>query len=84
MSEVRIPKQHRSVQTKNRIVKAGFQLFSRKGIHGTTSKEIADKAGVAIGSFYAYFKNAEASVVDNISVLPVNHLSEVVDYLRAP
>lgn len=64
MSKVRIPKQHRSVQTKNRIIKAGFQLFSHKGIHGTTSKEIADKAGVAIGSFYAYFKNKKQLLLE--------------------
>ena len=64
MSKVRIPKQHRSVQTKNRITKAGFQLFSHKGIHGTTSKEIADKAGVAIGSFYAYFKNKKQLLLE--------------------
>jgi AcrR family transcriptional regulator len=57
MGKVRIPKQQRSQETKKRIEDAAFQLFSQKGIHGTNSREIADKAGVAIGSFYSYYRN---------------------------
>jgi AcrR family transcriptional regulator len=34
---------------------AGKRLFSRKGFHGTNSKEIAGAAGVSVGSFYTYF-----------------------------
>jgi len=57
MAKVRIPQQQRSVETKKRIEDAAFELFSLKGIHGTNSREIADKAGVSIGSFYSYFKD---------------------------
>ncbi len=57
MSSIRIPQQQRSIETRKRIEKAAFQLFSQKGIHGTNSKEIAKKAGVSIGSFYSYYKN---------------------------
>jgi len=45
------------MQTKKRIMDAAFHLYAQKGIHGTNSKEIAEKAGVSIGSFYSYFKN---------------------------
>lgn len=54
---VRIPQQQRSRSTKDRILDAGQRLFCLKGLHGTNSKEIAVEAGVAIGSFYAYFKD---------------------------
>ena len=57
MAKVRIPQQQRSVETKKRIEDAAFELFSLKGIHGTNSREIADRAGVSIGSFYSYFKD---------------------------
>lgn len=60
----RTPKQQRSVQTKNRIMKAAFTLFSQKGIHGTNSKEIVEKAGVSIGSFYSYFKNKKTLLLE--------------------
>lgn len=64
MSTVRIPRQQRSMQTKSRIMKAAFQLFARKGIHGTNSKEIVEKAGVSIGSFYSYFKNKKTLLLE--------------------
>jgi AcrR family transcriptional regulator len=57
MGKVRVPKQQRSVETKKRIEEAAFELFSLKGVHGTNSREIADKAGVSIGSFYSYYKD---------------------------
>ncbi len=57
MAKVRVPKQQRSQETKKRIEDAAFELFSEKGIHGTNSREIADRAGVAIGSFYSYYKD---------------------------
>lgn len=64
MSVVRTPKQQRSIQTKKLIIKAAFHLYAKKGIHGTNSKEIADKAGVSIGSFYSYFKNKKTLLME--------------------
>lgn len=64
MSLVRTPKQQRSVQTRDRIMKAAFALFAQKGIHGTNSKEIVEKAGVSIGSFYSYFKNKKTLLLE--------------------
>ena len=64
MSTLRTPRQHRSIQTKERIMKAAFLLFSKKGIHGTNSKEIVEKAGVSIGSFYSYFKNKKTLLLE--------------------
>ncbi len=39
---------------------AAMRLFSEKGFHRTNTKEIAREAGVATGSFYAYFKNKKS------------------------
>ena len=61
---IRLPKQQRGIETRKRITKAASKLFSLKGIHGTNSKEIAEKAGVSIGSFYAYFKNKKQLLLE--------------------
>lgn len=55
--KVRIPKQSRSKNTKNKIIETAIDLFSKKGYNNTSSNEIAFKAEVSIGSFYAYFKD---------------------------
>ena len=59
-NSVRKPVQARSMETRNQIMKAGEELFRKKGLNGTNSKEIAKKAGVSVGSFYAYFADKKA------------------------
>jgi len=55
--KMRIPRQERSRETKERILNAGRKLFSEKGFYRTNSKEIAREAGVSIGAFYVYFRD---------------------------
>lgn len=57
MSEIREPKQKRSIETKEIIAKAGFELFCEKGYHGTNTIEISKYAGVSTGAVYSYFKD---------------------------
>jgi AcrR family transcriptional regulator len=59
-SEIRIPKQERSIEKKDRIVKAGYEIFCEKGYHNTNTAEIAKRAGVATGSVYSYFKDKKS------------------------
>ena len=40
-----------------RLMETSFQLFLENGISRTTISEIADRAGVAKGTFYLYFKD---------------------------
>lgn len=54
-NQVRIPVQKRSRETRQHILEAARDMFSRRGYHGANVKEIAKLAGVAVGSFYAYF-----------------------------
>lgn len=58
--EIRIPKQTRSLQTKEKLLNTGKELFCTKGFYKTTANAISRKAGVSIGSFYAYFPDKEA------------------------
>ncbi len=41
----------------NRLYNTAFKLFTEKGIKNTSIQEIVDKAGVAKGTFYLYFKD---------------------------
>ncbi len=59
-SEIRIPKQQRSIEKKERILKAGYEIFCEKGYHSTNTVEIAKRAGVATGSVYSYFKDKKS------------------------
>ena len=54
------PKQRRADEKKQRIVESAYRVFSEKGYHGASTKEIAGAAGVATGSFYRYFRDKKA------------------------
>lgn len=55
--KVSIPVQNRSKESKERIIQAALELYGTKGIMEVTTKMIAEKAGVAIGSLYVYFRD---------------------------
>lgn len=55
MNNIRQPKQARSIQTKNKILLAGYELFEEVGYYGTNTAQIAQKAGVSTGIVYGYF-----------------------------
>lgn len=50
-------------ETRRRIVEATFQLHSEKGIGSTTLRDIAQRAGVAIGTVYNYFPQYDDVIV---------------------
>lgn len=54
---VRTPQQLRAIEKKNKIIEAGYQLFSEVGYYGTNTAEIAKKAGVSTGIVYGYFQD---------------------------
>ncbi|HSC35748.1 MAG TPA: TetR/AcrR family transcriptional regulator [Thermodesulfobacteriota bacterium] len=51
------PMNAKAIDPGERIQSAALKLFIRKGITGTTTKEIARKAGVSEGSIYNYFES---------------------------
>jgi AcrR family transcriptional regulator len=58
-SEVRVPKQRRAVRTRAAIMGAARVEFSQRGYAGATSKTIAERAGVSVGSLYQYFSDKD-------------------------
>jgi AcrR family transcriptional regulator len=45
--------------TKERILDAALEMFRKHGLHGTTTKRISSKAGIAEGTLFNYFKTKE-------------------------
>ncbi|MBV8629285.1 MAG: TetR/AcrR family transcriptional regulator [Silvibacterium sp.] len=69
---------HSTVEkNKGQIQRAALQLFTRKGFHGTTVREIAKRAGVSMGSLYTYYNTKEA-----IFISLVHHLGRKMEVIR--
>lgn len=52
---VREPKQERARRSKQAILDAALKAFNERGFSAATSRDIAEAAGVGIGTFYAYY-----------------------------
>ncbi|EDX84871.1 transcriptional regulator, TetR family protein [Synechococcus sp. PCC 7335] len=50
--------------TQERILKAAQKLFARKGYGGTTTKDLAQAAGVAEGTLFRHFESKKAILVE--------------------
>lgn len=64
-------------KNKLKIERAALQLFTRKGFHGTTVREIANKAGISMGKLYIYYDTKEDIFIDL-----VDHLGRKMEAIR--
>jgi AcrR family transcriptional regulator len=56
--------QKTELSTRDKILKAAQKLFARHGYDGTTTKELAEKAGIAEGTLFRHFANKKAILVE--------------------
>src|SRR3990170_3199734 len=56
MSEI-VPS--RGEQTRTQILAAAYLLFNHQGYHGTSMRQIAEHAGIALGGIYNHFENKQ-------------------------
>lgn len=85
--EKREPKQERSIEKKNKIILASYELFSEVGYYGTNTAEIAKKAGVSTGIVYGYFRDKRdilISVLDIYIKKAFDPLFSMIDKMKAP
>ncbi|MBS3028711.1 MAG: TetR/AcrR family transcriptional regulator [Dolichospermum sp. DET50] len=52
------------IQTRTRILQAAQRLFAAKGFEGTTTRDLAQTAGVAEGTLFRHFANKKAILVE--------------------
>jgi AcrR family transcriptional regulator len=53
----REPRQKRSADKRTRLKSAGLAIFGEKGYERASINEIAQRAGLAVGSFYQHFRS---------------------------
>ena len=57
-------RQKTELSTHDKILVAAQTLFARHGYDGTTTKELAEKAGIAEGTLFRHFTNKKAILVE--------------------
>ena len=85
-NEVRVPKQKRSIQKYDAIVRAGYDLFCQQGYYKTNTAEIAKRAGVSVGVVYSYFQDKKDILMQVIDVYLMEleqRFSTVLDEMTA-
>ncbi len=65
-NKARIPVQKRSIETREKILNAAWELFAEKGYFKTSTHDLAERASVATGSFYGYFNNKKEVAIELI------------------
>ncbi|MBN1798860.1 MAG: TetR/AcrR family transcriptional regulator [Spirochaetales bacterium] len=80
--KTRTPVQDRAIEKKNHIIEAAQKLFSEKGFYKTNSKEIADLAGVSIGTFYSYYKDKKDLFLDVVNLHFKQIFSNLLDSIN--
>lgn len=53
----------RGEKTRQEILQAAFEFFSRQGYHATSMRQVAERAGIALGGIYNHFANKEEMFV---------------------
>ena len=68
LNEIREPIQKRSIEKKEKIIEAGFDLICEKGYYNTNTVEIAKAAGVSTGIVYQYFRDKHDILIAGIKI----------------
>ncbi len=82
-NEIRKPQQKRSIETKNKIINASFELFSEVGYFSTNTAEIAKRAGVSTGIVYGYFKDKRDILLEVLGLYADRAYQPVFDMLSS-
>jgi len=72
------PKRRKQKDARDRILQSALDEFSEKGFHTTTIDSIAERAGMAKGTVYRYFKTKESL----FSALKEDTIGEFVELAR--
>ena len=70
-----MPQQRRSRVTIDAIFEAAIQVLIANGLESVTTAQIAERAGVSVGTLYQYFPNKNAL----LAAVVQRHVGEVVD-----
>lgn len=83
MSMRRKPQQTRSQERVNRILDEAERLFIEVGYEATTTKAIASKAGIPIGTLYQFFPS-KAAIATGLAVRYIEQIKAIFAQLHTP
>ena len=83
-SGVRVPQQKRSIEKRNAVVRAGWELFCEKGYYQTNTAEIAKHAGVSTGIVYHYFQDKKAILKEVVALYTAGLEERMLELLDLP
>ena len=69
-------------ETHNRLLQAAYTLIAEKGIEFLVIQDITNRADVAFGSFYNYFKSKE-EIVSAVIELAIEHTADILDRVHS-
>ena len=78
MTEVLSRNKRRKINTRNKIIRASYKIFSKKGLFRATLDEIAKEADVGKGTIYYHFRNK----LHLASYLTKKSIEELVTYCK--
>jgi AcrR family transcriptional regulator len=78
----RVPTQHRAAERVDRILAAAKAILGESGYEATTTKEIAQRAQVAVGSLYQFFAGKE-EIVATVAAQLIDNMLELIADLAA-
>ena len=81
MTTIREPSQKRSIETKRKIIEAGYNLFAKYGYYKINTAQIAKEAGVSTGIVYGYFNNKKDILKEVISDYIKKTYNQIFDLL---
>lgn len=85
---IRVPKQKRSIEKKNKIKKATVKLLCEKGYYNFSTKNIAKEANVSVGTIYSYYCDKKAICSEVINDYYMNIMNNIpeghIDFKKDP
>jgi AcrR family transcriptional regulator len=73
----------KGARTRQEILQAAFTLFTAQGYHGTSMRQIARQAGIALGSIYNHFKSKE-EIFEAVTLMahPIHSILPALEHSR--
>lgn len=75
----KVARQERAEERRSQILRAALEVFSRRGFHGATIREIASQAGLAEGTIYLYFPSKQDVLKGVFAVIAEDAAAPVAD-----
>ena len=72
----------RRMETRSRLMAAAYQLIAEIGLESIVIQALTDKADVAFGSFYNYFKSKD-EIVTAVIDAAIEHTADVLDQVHS-